>query len=65
MISVNDANYIDRFPIFRTFQSFSYFKYKPLSNKFISILLILLQMLVKLFFNNRIIDILYNLNKHL
>ena len=33
-------------------------------HKFIRILLISLQMLIKIFFSNRIIDILYNLNKY-
>ena len=64
MISVNDAKHIHLLPIFRTFQSFSYCKYKPFINSFQSYLF-LLQMLVKLFFSNRIIDILYNLNKYM
>ena len=34
MISVNDAKYIHLLPIFCTFQSFSYCKYKPFINSF-------------------------------
>ena len=60
MISVNDTKYIHLLTIFRTFQSFSCCKYKP----FISGLIILLQMLFKLFFSNRIIHTLQNLNKY-
>ena len=63
MISVNDAKHIHLLPIFRTFQSFSYCKYKPFINSFQSYLFLLL-ILVKLFFSNRVIDILYNLNKY-
>ena len=48
MISVNDAKFIHLLSIFWTFQSFSYCKLNH-SYKFIPILLILLQMLVKLF----------------
>ena len=65
MILVNDAKYIHLLHIFCTFQSFSYCKYKPFKNSFIPILLILLQMLVKSFFGNRVIDKLYNLNKYI
>ena len=65
MISVNDAKYIHLLHIFCTFQSFSYYKYRPFKNSFIPILLILLQMLVKLFFGNRVIDKFYNLNKYI
>ena len=34
MISVKDAKYIHLLPIFRIFQSFSYYKYKPFINSF-------------------------------
>ena len=61
IILVNEAKYIHLLPIFRTLQSFSQCKLNQTIHKFIPILLILLQMLVKLFFSNRIIDILYNL----
>ena len=47
MILVNDANYIHLFPIFHTFQSFSYCKYKPFINSFI-------------IFSKRMINIVYN-----
>ena len=62
MISVNDAKYIYFLPIFRTFRSY----YITSINHyiFIPILLIWLQMLVKLFFSNTIIDLLHNLNKY-
>ena len=64
MISVNDAKYVRLLPIFRTFHSFSYSKYKPFIISFESYLFFF-QMLAKLFFSNTIIDILYNLNKYI
>ena len=63
MISVNDANIFTFFPSFVLSRAFHIAS--ETIHKFIPILLILLQMLVKLFFSNRTIVILYNLNKYM
>ena len=61
IILVNDAKYIHFSPIFSTSQALSHLDF----HKFNRILLFSLQILVKSFVNNLIIDISYNVNKFL